>query len=166
MRSAHFGPEFTYATGHAVSVIVQFAGCVQRDDVAGVGGGKSAQVLFLPAGDRLEDLLDELQVGRREPLQQTQARFTLFQQQPLGRRTLLHCQRAKLQLGVVLAPDSPAEGVQRIQPLLERDERRVRDRVAGAREQIGQADLRTDASRQHPQCQVERARDVLQHIRG
>ena len=125
---------------------------------------KPPQIQFLSAGDGRENFANQFQIRRRKRLEQRQAVLDLFQQQFFGGQTLLPGQFAKIEPRGILAENPFAEFLQRVEPLRERDEFRVGDGVGGAREQVGEADLRAHRRRQHAQRQVKRARRCLEQI--
>ena len=102
-----------------------------------------AQIQFLPAGDGVEHVADQFQVGGRKFLQQRQAVLDLFQQQTLRRaKPAAWPSSPKFSGAVDLAQNPFAQLLQRVEPLLQRDDFRVGDGVGRAREQVGEADLR------------------------
>jgi len=123
-----------------------------------------AQIQLLPARDGRQHFADQIQIRRRKGLEQHQAVLDFFQQRALGGRTLRPGEFAEIQRRGILAENPFAKHLQRVEPLREREDFRVGDGVGRAREQIGEADLRADARRQHAQRQIKRARRDAEQI--
>ena len=159
---AHLGPELPHAAGDPIRVVIQFLIRAQRHERLGRRAGETAQVQFLPAGDRIEHLAHKPRISGRQPAQQRQARLAFLQQHALSARRLPPRQGAKIQRRVPPPLNPLAQGLQSLQPLLRRHQLGVGDGVRRAREQIGQPNGRTHLPRQHAQRQIERARNLLQ----
>jgi len=155
-------PEVADAAGDAVRVVRQLGVALQRDDLRGRGPGEPFQVQLLAARDDGQHRANVLAIRGGEARQLSKDFFDPFQQAALSRRTLAPRQFAKVQTTAGLAQNPAAQGTERLQPLRQRDDLGIGDRVGGPCEQVGQADLRPDRAGQDAQGQVERARDVPQ----
>jgi hypothetical protein len=104
VETANFRPEFADATGHAVSVVIQFVVGLKRDDMSGTRATKPVQVQFLPTSDGGHDAFDQLLVRELQPAEGGYRLIYPLEQQAFGGGGLVLSKFAKLK------PFSPARG--------------------------------------------------------
>src|SRR5262245_46038109 len=165
MGATHLGPELADAASHTIGIVVEFCFVLQRDEVRGAGLAETTQVQLLPAGDDGKYVADAPLVVGTELCKFRQQLFNALQQGSFCRPTLVLDQFAEMDRGLRVAQNLRAQVLQRAKSSLDRNNFGISDRVAGAREQIGQPDLRPNWVRQHAQREVERARHVLEESR-
>jgi hypothetical protein len=115
------------------------------------------QIQFLAARDDIEDLANELFVEFGLALQEREAGFAFFEQDAFGGQALLLGELAEIKRRGARAKNTFAERLQHFQPLLDADNFRVGNRVRGAREQIGEADLWANRFGEDVECEIKRA---------
>ena len=158
MLEAEPGPEFADAAGDEVGVFVERRGVRQRDDAGGIG--ETLQVQRLAADDLREhggDLRAVRGGERGEPVERFAEAREEFRLAGMGGAQIA------LERGKAVARaggNHLAEGREMLEAQGRRRIRGIGDGVAGAREQVGEADGRAQCRGQDADGEVKRARDA------
>jgi hypothetical protein len=150
---AHLGPKFPHAACHAIGVIIQLRLVLKRDKFwrsVVQPARRHSRTAASPAPvrrDRVEHLTHQLQIRFRQLTRNiASASSTRSSNIRSAGKPCCRARAPKFNVACWWFPKSVPQLLQSFQPLRHRHDLRVRNRVRGAREQIGEADLRTDAA--------------------